>query len=151
MTPRTSPVACVDPCGKATAVVGTYAAEIEAEEQTAPTKPDFPSGKATPVVGSYAAEIARLDGKKKARLAPPTANFRKTAPGDAGDERGNPELACQPSRSTVAFELLRQRQRGEDTVKHKTPGSSADATEDPLLVMPRAKQLMVPTPRRCRD
>ena len=36
----------------------------------------------------------------------PTANFRKTAP---GDERGNPELACQPSRSTVAFELLRWR------------------------------------------
>ena len=58
------------------------------------------------MVGSYAAEIARLDCKKEARLASQTANFGKTAP---GDERGNPELACQPSRSTLVFELLRWR------------------------------------------
>ena len=59
------------------------------------------------MVGSYAAEIVRPDGKRKARVAPLPADLKKGAP---GDKRGNPELACQPSRSTVAFELLRQRQ-----------------------------------------
>ena len=36
----------------------------------------------------------------------PPAYLRKGAPGDG---RGNPELACPPSRPTVAFELLRRR------------------------------------------
>ena len=41
MTPRTSSVACVDPCGKAIAVVGTYAAKIEVGEQDALTRPTY--------------------------------------------------------------------------------------------------------------
>ena len=39
MTPFSLWVACVDICGKATAVVGTYAAKIEVEEQDALTRP----------------------------------------------------------------------------------------------------------------
>ena len=53
MTPRTSSVACVDPCGKAIAVVSTCAAEIEVEEQDALTRPTCTSGKSTAVVGNY--------------------------------------------------------------------------------------------------
>jgi len=48
------------------------------------------SNKTTPVAGSCA---AYSNGKREA----------------SGDRRGNPKLACPPSRSTVAFELLRRR------------------------------------------
>ena len=63
-------------------MVGTYAAKIEAEEEDALTRPTPTSGKATLVVGSYAAKIVRLNDKEGARPALPTVTFRKTAPGD---------------------------------------------------------------------
>ena len=136
MTPRTSLVACVDPCGKAIAVVGTYAAKIEVEkqdaltrptytsrkatavvgnyaakivtgEQGAPTRPTSTSVKATPVVGSHAAKLGGLNDEEGARRALPAATFRKRAP---GDRRGKPEPTRPSSRSTITFELLRRRQ-----------------------------------------
>ena len=103
MTPHITSVSCVDPCGKAIAVVGTYAGKIEAEEEDALTRPTPTTGKAALVVGSYAAKIVRLNNKEGVRPALPTAAFKKTAP---GGRRGNRELACLSSRPTVAFELL---------------------------------------------
>ena len=47
----------MNPFRKATAVVGTYAAKIEAEEEEALTRPTPTSEKATPVVGTYACKI----------------------------------------------------------------------------------------------
>jgi len=94
LTPRTMPVVCVNLCSKSTEVVGSYAGEIAGEEQSPLERrrrqPGLPSGKATRVVGSCA---AYSNGKREA----------------SGDRRGNPKLACPPSRSTVAFELLRRR------------------------------------------
>ena len=69
MTPRTSSVACVDTCGKAIAVVGTYAGNIGTEEQGALTRPTSTSRKARLVVGSYAAEIV---GEEQGAPAWPT-------------------------------------------------------------------------------
>ena len=87
MTPRTMSVACVDPCGKATAVVCTYAANVEVEEQDALTRPTYTSRKATAVVGSYACEIARPSGREGACKAWPAATFKKRAPGIGGETR----------------------------------------------------------------
>ena len=113
--PRTASVACVDPCRQATALVDTYAAKIVVEEQDALTKPASTSNKAAAVLGSYAAKIAtgnqgaptrptssslkatsvvgsysdkisRRNDKAKVRLAPPSATFRKKAPGGTGGE-----------------------------------------------------------------
>ena len=64
MTPRTMSVACVDPCGKATAVVCTYAANVEVEEQDALTRPTYTSRKATAVVGNSAAKNIHWEARR---------------------------------------------------------------------------------------
>ena len=56
LTSRAASAAYVDPVSKATPVAGTYAGDMGTVEEYRRTKLDSISGKATSVVGSYAAD-----------------------------------------------------------------------------------------------
>ena len=65
----------------------------------------YSRSKPTPVAGSCAA-YSKSKTTPVAGSCAAYSNGRREA---SGDRRGNPKLACPPSRSTVAFELLRRR------------------------------------------